>query len=420
MKKILIISSARTGHGHLSIANALSEQLKQYDDIQTDIVDGFLFFGRLAVKASGIYGPITRWGEQLWKLNWDLSLTNSESFNQMISMTIHDRFMQQLKNDPPSLIISVHAMFNASITSILTEHKINIPFITLLADIVDIHPMWADKNADFILCPTDESLNACAGYGVSQEKLHRCGFPTRQRFSDAARQVIRQPYPGGRPLECLLMSGGEGSGNLKIIAKHLLNNFDVRITIICGRNKRMKSILEKKLSHHKNKINILGFCANVQDYMMKADLTVMRGSPNSMMEAVICNTPLIITGSLPGQEASNPEYAEKNGLGIICRELKKLPKLIQKLLENNSAGLTKIIEKQQIYRNFDSALEIAQFLVQHTLETQPIIPDTEYKFPLFMQAIEKYRKLEKKAKVKRKPKNKKLTFKIKSTSAKST
>ena len=396
MKRILIISSTKTGHGHSSIANALTEQLiSLYPDVKVDVVDGFLFLGRLGVKASGIYGPISRWGVQFWELNWKITTNNSEAWKQTTSLLIHDRFMQHIKNNPPNLIVSVHPMFNASIVSNLKDNGIDIPFITLLADLVDIHPLWVDKRADCILCPTEESVAACTALGVSPSILRRCDFPIRRSFTEAAKQMARKPYTGDRPLECLLMSGGEGSGNLKIIAKLILKNFNSHVTVICGRNKALKTLLENQLSRFDNKkIKILGFCTNVQDYMMKADVTIMRGSPNSMLEAVMCNSPLIITGSMPGQEASNPEYAQKNGLAVTCRNLKQLVPALQDLLSNNAAGLNNIMEKQRAFRNFDSAAEIAKILMEYAIETPPVISDFEYCFPLFMQAVELYRKLE--------------------------
>lgn len=394
MKKIMIVSSTRTGHGHQSIATALTEQLKQHPGIEVEVVDGFQFVGRLGVKASGIYGPITRWSEQIWQISWEITSKNTELWRQIMSSSVHDRFMQRLKSNPPNLIVSVHPMFNSNIISIMSEYGIKIPFITLLADIVNIHPMWVDNRADCILCPTEESMDACITLGVPRSILHRCGFPTRRCFTDAARQTVRKPYPGNRLLECLIMSGGEGSGNLKVIAEHLLNDFDIKVTVICGRNVRLKAVLEKYLSRFGDKVQILGFCNNVQDYMMNADVTIMRGSPNSMLEAVICNTPLIITGSLPGQEAHNPDYAEKYGLGVICRDLKQLSAILQDLLKDNAAGLTKIMEKQRIYRNLESAAEIARFLIDRSLETPPDIPNFEYRFPLLMQAAKLYRKLD--------------------------
>jgi processive 1,2-diacylglycerol beta-glucosyltransferase len=312
----------------------------------------------------------------------------------MMMPLLHDRFMQHLKNDPPCLIVSVHPMFNSIILSVLQEHNLKIPFITLLADLVDIHPMWVDARADCILCPTDESIDACISLGAPRSILHRCGFPTRRAFTDAAKNAKHHSYSSERHLECLLMSGGEGSGNLRVISEHLLNNFNSRVTVICGRNTRMKSLLEKHLQSFGERVRILGFCTNVQDYMMEADVVIMRGSPNSMLEAVVCNVPLIITGSLPGQEASNPEYARKNGLGIICLNSKQLTPLLNNLLENNAAGLNDILEKQRVYRNLDSALEIARLLAERSLDAAPAIPDFEQRFPLLMQAAELYRKLE--------------------------
>ena len=39
MRKLLIITSMYTGHGHKSIAEALAERLSAYDDIEIKIID---------------------------------------------------------------------------------------------------------------------------------------------------------------------------------------------------------------------------------------------------------------------------------------------------------------------------------------------------------------------------------------------
>ena len=41
----------------------------------------------------------------------------------------------------------------------------------------------------------------------------------------------------GQPLKCLIMSGGEGVGNMKKIAENLLNHFDCTVKIVAGKNK---------------------------------------------------------------------------------------------------------------------------------------------------------------------------------------
>ncbi|MCL2085000.1 MAG: UDP-N-acetylglucosamine--LPS N-acetylglucosamine transferase, partial [Oscillospiraceae bacterium] len=139
---------------------------------------------------------------------------------------------------------------------------------------------------------------------------------------------------------------------------------------------------------------ILGFCDDVQNYMLEADLAFLRGSPNSMMEAVTCNVPMIITGSLPGQEARNPEFAQMRGLGITCRSKSRLLPLINGLIENNAEGLNRIAEKQRYFRNFDNAADIARFLAETVPDSPPVIPEYDKKSPVLMQAAELYRRIE--------------------------
>ena len=394
MKKILILSSNETGHGHKSIAEALYERLSPHAEVE--IVEAFRLLGRVGVKAGRMYGPITRLGPDFWKLIWETSYNRPDTVDQLMSSLLHDRFMHRLKADPPNLIVTVHPNFNGSVINVIKEHKIKIPFITLLADLVDIHPTWVDKRADWIMCPSEESYSAALMYGAVHSRLKLCGFPTRARFTDAARAAERNPYTGGRPLECLLMSGGEGSGNLLKLSLALLSHFNCRVTVICGRNKRLQNSLTEKLSEYGERARVLGFCENIQDYMLAADIAFMRGSPNSVMEAVVCNTPLIVTGALSGQEARNPEFVLMKGLGVICRQSAKLRPLISGLLENGSEGLNRIAEKQRTYRKFDSAEEIAGFILSKTPEKPPVIPDFDLRHPIMYQAAELYRRMEKK------------------------
>ena len=394
MKKILILSSDKTGHGHKSIGEALSERLSGRAEVE--VIEALKFYGRLGVKAGGMYGPITRAGPDVWKMVWKSSGNNQETLSYTTEQLINDRLMHRLKANPPGLILSIHPNFVAPIIGVLKYNRVNIPFMTLIADIVDIHPFWVDPRSDCILCPSEESVSAALMLGAPYSKLKLCGFPTRARFTEAARNAEHRSYKGGRPLECLLMSGGEGSGNLLKISQLMLKHFDCRVTVICGRNKRLFSSLNEKLAEYGERARILGFCENVQDYMLEADVAIMRGSPNSLMEAVVCNTPLVVTGSLPGQEARNPEYILMKGLGVVCRESDKLLPLMRGLLENEAELLGRIAERQRAFRNFDNADEIADFLVEKALDEPPIIPKFELRTPMLYKTAELYRKIERK------------------------
>jgi processive 1,2-diacylglycerol beta-glucosyltransferase len=367
MKNILILSANRTGYGHASIARAIAEQLHLYDDVEVTVIDGFSLFGDLGVKASGLYGSVARHARPAWRFSYKATTWNPKPLVRTITPMIRERFIETLERDPPGLILSVHSFFTSAILNALENHDLKIPFAVMIADLVDIHPWWADKRADVIFCPGMDSLFACLALGMPRNTLRLCSFPVRKAFTDAARGAgEKEIYDGGRPLRCLLMSGGEGAGSIKDVATVLLRHFDSHVTILCGRNRRLQQTLSRSLKAYTGRVTLLGFCANVHDYMMEADIAFMRAGPNSMMEAIICGTPLILTGELPGQEERNPEFAQMKELGVACTDYRQLTPLLRGLLANNAEGLRHISKKQLAYRDLDAAADIAEELYRRT------------------------------------------------------
>jgi 1,2-diacylglycerol 3-beta-galactosyltransferase len=362
MKNVVIISSDYTGHGHKSISEALQEQFCMYEDVCLNIIDGFDLGGNMWVKVGKSYGMVTRNAKEIWKLAWKISKRNPSFIHEFTELTIRENFIKLLRKLKPDLILSVHPVFNTPIINILKEYKINIPFATFVADLVSISPMWADSRADCIICPTLEAKKRCISFGVPESKLEVIGFPVRSRFTQ---HVLNNPpkkdYTLDRPLECLIMSGGEGSGDMNNVARILLDNFNCNVRIIAGRNESMKEKLEKTLSQQfPGRVEIHGYVTNIQDFMLTSDIAFTRGSPNVMMEAVACNVPLIITGALPGQEQENPDFAVNNKLGIYCDDLSALAAVVSGLLADNAKGLNEIKQAQRDYFDHESASKIVK------------------------------------------------------------
>ena len=363
-KKLLIISSDYTGHGHKSITESLCESVKNHNEVKIQVVDGFSLGKQLLIKIGKSYGPITRNSENLWKMLWKLSALKPSIVDNFIETRIRDNFLKLLTEVKPDLILSVHPNFNGSILNILEKEKINIPFITLIADLVNIYPLWADSRANYIISPTVEAQNKCIEFGIPDEKIRVSGFPVRSRFF-LKNFNQRKFYKKGQSLTCLIMSGGEGVGNMKKIAETMLTHFDCTVKIVAGRNEKLKMKLEKSLmAKYADRVEIYGFTQNIQDLMLTSDIAFTRGSPNVMFEAIASNTPLIITSALPGQEEDNPVFAEKFNLGVVCKNPKDITQTINQLLENDGEKLNKIINSQRRFINKNAAEDILQFILK--------------------------------------------------------
>lgn len=363
-KKILIISSDITGHGHKSITESLCEKVQTHNEVEIFVVDGFSLGKKLLLKIGQSYGPITRNSENLWKMIWKFSAKKPQLVDNFIEALIRDNFLKLLDEVKPDIILSVHPNFNGSILNILEKQNIHIPFFTLIADLVNIFPLWADKRASYIISPTFEAQNKCLEFGIPDDKIIVSGFPVRSRFFPK-NYSQRKLYEKGQSLTCLVMSGGEGVGNMKKIAENLLNNFDCKVKIVAGKNAQLKKKLEMSLrAKYGERVEIYGFTKNIHDLMLSSDIAFTRGSPNVMFEAIATNTPLIITGALPGQEEDNPTFAENFNLGVVCKNPKQIKYTIANLLQNDGEKLNEMILSQRNFINTNAAEEILQFILE--------------------------------------------------------
>jgi len=365
VNNILIISSDFTGHGHKSISESLLEKFKENKNVKIHIVDGFSLGGNILLKVGKAYGPITRKSESLWELIWDISFAKPSLINEIIELKIKDSFLELLNNIKPDLILTIHPNFNGSILNILDKYDIKIPVVTLIADLVSISPLWADPRDSYIISPTQEAKEKCISFGVPEKNIEILGFPVRSRFyRHTNNNDDNMNYSTYKPLNCLIMSGGEGVGNMQKIAETLLDNFNCTVKIVAGRNAALKKKLQESLAgRYGNRAEIYGFTKNIQDLMQASDIAFTRGSPNVMMEAIACNVPLIITGALPGQEKENPTFAEKYNLGVVCTDIKDIKGIINDLIANNAEKLNKIKNSQRIYSNPYIAENIVNFIL---------------------------------------------------------
>lgn len=363
IKNILIISSNYTGHGHKSITESLREKFDIVPDVKIHVVDGFSLGGNTLLKVGKMYGPITRKSENLWKIIWDITSVKAPFVNHLVEMKIKTHFLALLDKIHPDLILTVHPNFNGSVLNILEKNDIHIPFVTLIADLVSIAPFWADPRADYVISPTVEAKEKCIEFGVPEEKIKVLGFPVRSQFY---KQPKKDPesYDPNVPLNCLIMSGGEGVGRMGKMAKKLIEQFGFNITIVAGRNEKLQAHLKKTLGRkYGDKVKIYGFTKNIQDLIAASDIAFIRSSPNVMMEAVTCNTPIVITGALPGQEAGNPKFAEKYHLAISCHSMSDLVPTINELLDNNVAMLREIKKSQQQFVDPQISENIVNFIL---------------------------------------------------------
>jgi processive 1,2-diacylglycerol beta-glucosyltransferase len=149
------------------------------------------------------------------------------------------------------------------------------------------------------------------------------------------------------------------------------------------------------MEKYEERVRIFGFIKNIQDLMRSSDIAFTRGSPNVMMEAVACNTPLIITGALPGQEEENPLFAEKYNLAVVCYDLKELKSTIARLLSHNARELNNIRKAQENFRDPNAAKSIVDLVMKIEVNSEVNIPEEVHRFISLSKTKEGFNKTRK-------------------------
>ncbi|MDR3021984.1 MAG: glycosyltransferase [Clostridiales bacterium] len=354
-KKIMILTSYYTGRGHASITQAIESELKKLgaDYLVVEAVD---LCGKIVQKRCKKYGIITSKKPWLWKIAYNFSNKHKYIVNKIIKRSCKKKFLIKLKENKPDIILTVHPMFVGSILDILKK-DFEGKFFTLIADLVSINSMWFDKRSHLTFCPTCECYQLAKNGGLKESNLEPCKLPTRQSITEMAKTDLdkNKTYPQFN--KCLIMSGGEGSGNMDCIIENVLLAKNTTVTAICGKNNILCTKLQQKYFGNE-RVTICGFIQNMHEVLSQHDIAIVRGSPNVLMECINLTVPIIVTSVLPGQEKDNDTWIEKNGLGLKCPNPSNIPQTIEKYLLDNKTLLYQTKQNQRDYRELDAAKKI--------------------------------------------------------------
>lgn len=360
-KKILIITSYVTGHGHKSITESLEEELKTRKDITYKIVEGFELGGRLAVFISKLYAPLVRQTKKVWKLIYKISEKRCNSTRRMVGKVIKKKLNKLLDEYDPNLIVTVHPVFNGSVIDVLKKRKKQIPMIAVFADLISIPRLWIDNRLTLSIAPTNEASVIAQKSGVPEEKISVIKLPVRKEVVDIGKNIENineDEIKNQNEIRFLIMSGGEGAGNFDKILNELLKNENFKISIIAGSNTKLKEYIEHKFKNYLDRVTIYGYVKDVGKIMANNDIGIVRGSPNVLMECISCLLPVIVNGTLPGQEEGNVDFILLNKLGVLYHEDSDLMDVVDSLLKNKKEKLIQIKKNQLMYRDLDSAKKI--------------------------------------------------------------
>lgn len=227
----------------------------------------------------------------------------------------------------PDLVLSVIPNFNRVMFCALRAFAADIPYATVITDMVDYPPhFWMEDQDQFIICGTPKAA----------KQARATGYYADNRIFEVSGMILKESFyrPPGRnsptlaslgftegKATALIMFGGNGSfrATQTILGQFEKARLDVQTIVMCGNNKSLLESLKGRCGVHP-----VGFVDNVADYMRIADFFIGKPGPGSLSEAAHMGCPVIVernAGTLP-QERANVEWVRDNGVGIVIRSFR--------------------------------------------------------------------------------------------------
>lgn len=366
MKRVLILMSD-TGGGHRAAAEAIQEAFYHLygPTISVTIVDAWKnHVGWPINRISGVYPWLVSRAVWLWKSFWLLE-SRPGLINTLLKLVyplVRPGLLKLFITQKPDIIISVHPLLTLFPLMVLKRANLDIPFITVVTDMVNGYPTWYQSQTTLCLVPTEATREQAIRLGLPPEKVEVVGQPVALKFAAGVAEKshlrCKLGLDSDRPV-VLLVGGGEGYGRVFEIARCIAQRVSqAQLVIVAGRNK----LLREKLEAVKWEIptTIFGFVNNMPELMGAADVFITKAGPGSISEAFIANLPLILFGYIPGQEEGNVHYVQEYNAGVYEPNPEQIAQLLLKWLQPGQPVLAKMISNSANLARPEASLTIAR------------------------------------------------------------
>ena len=234
--------------------------------------------------------------------------------------------------------------------------------LTIVSDIFSPHPAWFRQDTDnnyLVLSDQAKSI----GINQGAKTIHNIGLCFNPRFQQKMinDQILDFKIANNIDLnKKLILAIGGGSGFPKakeLLQQYLQSDIDAQLVIICGRDENLKTELENiVVKANKSNIRILGFSAQVYEWINCADIVVAKSGPATILEVVALNKPLFLIHYIWEQEQGNMQWIVNNNLGIyepnprimmqqIQQYLKDDIRFDQLVIKNNLSEISRIVDR---------------------------------------------------------------------------
>lgn len=351
----------KTGGGHLAPAKAVAEKIRsKHKNVKILLEDGLKtsppFVRR--ILEGGYKSAVNNalWTYELLYLLHKIPIV-AKITSVLVSYFLKPGIEKLLLETRPDKIVIFHFFLIKPVYELIQKHGLNIPVLTVVTDPFTAHPIWFMHKEQKFIVFSEMLKEKCKKMGIDEDNLKLFPFIVNQKFSrkisNAKALEIRKELGFRNDSSIILiMGGGDGMPHGKKIIKHLIrSNTENEFAVVCGHNLKMYNHVSKLKDKNKlNNLKIFGFVDFIHSLISISDIIITKCGASTFMEILLSGKVPLIYNYVWEQEKGNKDFVCNNGMGIYERKPKKLPVIINNLLNDraNYENIRGAIKKRRI------------------------------------------------------------------------
>lgn len=353
--RAILLLTADTGGGHRAAAEALRQALNsrypgQFGAVTCDPLTG-VDANRIVRWVCLRYGPLVRVAPCLWSFLFYATNTPATVgiLRRVLTRFASPPVAAALARHQPLAVVALHPLLAAPAVAALREGSARPALVTVVTDLGTAHRSWWHPAVEHVVTPTDDlSRRGRRLAGTPPDRCDVLGIPVGEQFRRGpADPVVKAALRASLGLDpdrfvVLVAAGAEGGRGMKAWTRAAVSgSADVDVVAVCGRDKRLRTSLERLAARSCGRLTVTGFVTNMDDWLRSADVLVTKAGPGTIAEATSCGVPMLLAGHLPGQERGNTEIVVRAGAGRPVRGRRQLMAQIEDL-QSNPASLDRM------------------------------------------------------------------------------
>jgi processive 1,2-diacylglycerol beta-glucosyltransferase len=372
MARVLILT-ASYGSGHNAAARSLASAFHRAGASAT-VVDHFrdLVHPVFARATRGLYHWVLRRAPNLWGAAYAVGdrLTSNSPLTFGATRLGGAGLAALLEREAPDAVVTVHATPAVVMAALAARGTRTPPHTTVVTDFV-AHSQWIAHGVDRYCVAADEVKHEFIARGIPPARVVVTGVPVRVEFETPVDPAEARAAFGLSPRlpVVVAMAGAQGGlGRLPEAVQALSRvRLPLQALVVAGLDRRLETDLRERTAG--STIRTLGYVADIRRLMAAADLVVTKAGGMTLAEALAAEVPLVIFGSLPGQERRNERFASQSGIALVARSRDDLRQAVERAL-GNPALLQRLRRQMRRLRRPGAS----QRVVSAVLEREEIAP----------------------------------------------